>query len=245
MSTIDEHQPKKPHHADQVLSPAEDEAYRWLSEGAPPKDQNRRQELPKEEPHTAGTWFGTMTDDQSTEATVRKNQEHARYQSVLLFGLFFLLGFAALVAIVFGFILPEWRANNRYLSSSCVVLDKRVSMATKLSPRTKGGTHYPEIKISYQVDGQTYDVWAYEAVTAIRSEASARAIVDSFQVGGTYACWYDPDRPDKAILVRGYSWPHYYLVLIPIVFLSIGANGLYRWWKYCLYVRTWRASRRG
>ena len=58
--------------------------------------------------------------------------------------------------------------------------------------------------------------------------AAEQAIVDSFQVGATYPCWYDPDRPDKAILVRGHLWVPYFLLVVPIGFLLIGGVGIHR-----------------
>ena len=131
--------------------------------------------------------------------------------------------------LMFGLIVPEWRTNNRYVPSSCVVLDKRISHDNNAA--AKGGADYPEIKIRYEVDGRKHEVWAYKAVITLRQRPAAQAIVDSFQVGAIYPCWYDPDRPEKAVLVRGYSWSAVVLLLVPVVFLLIGGSGVYGWWK--------------
>jgi len=151
------------------------------------------------------------------------------------FGLFFLAGCGSLVMLVWGFLLLDWRANNRYLPNSCVVLDRRLAKQMG-DPAPEGGrgrpSYHPEIKIRYEVDGRKYEVWTYDAIFMFYpDQAAQQAIVDSFQVGATYPCWYDPDRPDKAILVRGHAWAPYVLLVVPIGFLLIGGVGIHRSWK--------------
>jgi hypothetical protein len=58
-----------------------------------------------------------------------------------------------------------------------------------------------------------------------------QAIVDSFQVGATYPCWYDPDRPDRAVLVRGQMWGAYVFLILPLGFLAVGGIGMLIAWK--------------
>ena len=93
-----------------------------------------------------------LTTTRGSQAPVRNNKAHADLRSVLFFGLFFRLAFGALVTAVFGLLLPEWRASNRYLTTSCVVLGKRVSIFENAAG-AKSGTSYPEIRIAYKVDG--------------------------------------------------------------------------------------------
>jgi hypothetical protein len=152
-----------------------------------------------------------------------------------LFGLFFFAGCGSLVMLVWGFLRVDWRANNRYLPNSCVVLDRR--LATEMGGANPDGglarpTYHPEIKIRYEVDGRNYEVWAYDAIFMFYPDRAAQqAIVDSFQIGAAYPYWYDPDRPEKAILVRGHAWAPYIVLVVPIVFLIIGGVGLHRSWK--------------
>ncbi len=150
-------------------------------------------------------------------------------------GLFVLVGCGTLVMLVWGFLLLDWRANNRYLPNSCMVLDRRLARAEgQVNPEGgKGGpTYHPEIKIRYEVDGRKYEVWTYDAIFMFYpDQAGQQAIVDSFQVGATYPCWYDPDSPDKAILVRGHAWAPYILLVVPIGFLLIGGAGIRDSWN--------------
>jgi hypothetical protein len=152
------------------------------------------------------------------------------------FGLCFLMGCASLVMLVWGFLLTDWRANNLYVPSSCVVLDRRLATSSGAMHDPELGqsrpTYHPEIKIRYEVGGRKFEIWTYDAIFMFYPDQTAQqAIVDSFQVGATYPCWYDPDHPEKAILVRGHTWASYILLVVPVGFLSIGGVGLRRWWK--------------
>ncbi|MGP0068927.1 MAG: DUF3592 domain-containing protein [Isosphaeraceae bacterium] len=140
--------------------------------------------------------------------------------------------------IVWGFLLPDWRAN-RYLPTSCVALDKR--LGSQMFPDTgvvngqavKGQkeSYRPEIKIGYEIDGRKFETWAYDAVRMYSPDRAAQqAIVDSFQVGATYPCWYDPDQPEHAILVRGHAWGVYVLLILPVGLLIVGGVGLLMAW---------------
>jgi hypothetical protein len=155
------------------------------------------------------------------------------------FGLVFLAGCGFLV-LMGGFLLLDWRANNRYLPNSCVVLDRRLAIGTSEhvvhvgdASRTEPRPSYnPEIKIQYEVGGRKYEVWTKGAIGGSSPDRAAQqAIVDSFRVGATYPCWYDPDRPDRAILVRGYAWAAYAALIVPIVFLVFGGAGIRHLWK--------------
>ena len=51
-----------------------------------------------------------------------------------------LAGCLALLGIVLGFLLPDWRTNNRYIPSSCLVLDKTLdSQMFAANRRSTGG----------------------------------------------------------------------------------------------------------
>ena len=158
----------------------------------------------------------------------------------LLFGLSFLAGCGLLVAYVSA-VLLESRANNRYLPNSCLVLDRRLATGMSDVVVVRDGepwtqpkpSYHPEIKIQYEVSGRKYEVWTYDAIFRFSTDRAAQqAIVDSFRVGANYPCWYDPDRPERAILVRG-NPPAlaYAAVIVPIVFLVFGGAGIRHLWK--------------
>ena len=146
-----------------------------------------------------------------------------------ILGTVVLVACISLVGIVSGMVLPEWRANNRYLPNTCVVLDKKVS---RDDGGEEGPTYRPEIRIRYEVDGLPHEIWTYDALNTFSSgRAGKEAIIKRFQVGAKYPCWYDPERPGKAVLVRGYSWVPFITLIIPAVFLPLGGAGIYHVWK--------------
>jgi hypothetical protein len=160
---------------------------------------------------------------------------------------FFLAGCLFLVILVWALRL-DWRANNRYLPNSCVVLDRRLAtqMSNVLTEEGAPGsvqrpTYHPEIKIQYEVGGRKYEVWTYETIAMFSPDRAAQqAIVDSFRVGATYPCWYDPDRPDRAILVQGYAWGAYVVLIGLIVLLVLGGAGIRHLWKDGGIRQLWR-----
>jgi hypothetical protein len=142
--------------------------------------------------------------------------------------IFLLMGLIG-TAVVGGFmIVPAMRATFIYDEAVCTVLDKRLGHDNE-------GNWRPEIHIEYRVAGQAYQAWTYDAVGVYTNFESRKAVLDQFVVGRQYPCWYDPAAPEKSVLVRGFDWWHL-MVLIPLVFVVIGAGGL---------ISNRRARRRG
>ena len=141
----------------------------------------------------------------------------------LFFGIFFLIGSIVTAVFFWQLILPVWRANTVYVAHTCVVLDKRVAE----SRGDDGSTYRPEIQIRYTVAGREYTTWAYDAAKIYSSGRDGKQkIIDQFQAGREYPCWYDPTDPEKVVLVRGYSWTTLF-ALIPLVFVAVGVGGMY------------------
>jgi hypothetical protein len=140
----------------------------------------------------------------------------------LVVGLILTIGFGGFMVV------PTVRANFFYEETTCAVLDKRLANGDE-------DTFRPEIHIEYQVAGRPYRVWTYDATGIYSNVQSRRAVLDQFVVGRQYPCWYDPAGPEKSVLVRGFD-PWCLMVLIPVVFVVIGAGGL---------IANRRARRRG
>lgn len=144
-----------------------------------------------------------------------------------LCSVFFFAGLFFFVLMVWHFVLPLWRSNTVYVEHTCVILDKRIGES-----HGKGSNTYrPEFFIRYTVNGREYRIWAYDIGGVYSSgRAGKQAILDQYQIGQTYPCWYDPDDPGKAVLVRGFDWFLLFL-LLPIVFMIIGGGGMYYSWS--------------
>lgn len=93
-------------------------------------------------------------------------------------------------------------------------------------------SYHPEINIRYDVGGRNYEVWTYGPFVSPSTDRDfQRAIVDSFRVGATYPCWYDPDRPESAVLVREHAQSACVALVVPVVFLVFGGGGIRHVWR--------------
>ncbi len=144
-------------------------------------------------------------------------------QSVL-FASLFAAGIVFLVAVVWIRFLPEWRVIRNYEQTTCVVRDLRLGQ----DPGDKD-RHRPEIQIEYEIADRNYTIWTYDAEFhnghgyAPGTETQQR-ILNKFTIGQEYACWYDPRVPDQAVLVRGFQWLTWVLLLLPVPFIVIGGG---------------------
>ncbi|HEX4148758.1 MAG TPA: DUF3592 domain-containing protein [Pirellulales bacterium] len=141
----------------------------------------------------------------------------------LFFAAVFLAGCIALGVCLVDVTIPDWRAKHKFVETTCQVLDKRI-----LAEGESGGRRYrPDFHIRYQVGGQAYQVWTYEIPRLSTSDQPAsKTILDAFQVGGRYPCWYDPFDPQQAVLAREYSLFAWMILILPGSFIAIGGGGL-------------------
>ncbi len=145
----------------------------------------------------------------------------------LFFAVFLLLGCAGLVALTSTLVIPEWRANHEFIPCRCTVADKRVAQTER-----EGSLVYrPEIEIQYRIDDESYVAWTYDVQTVrgngyTSDKAAAEQILNRFDTGQQYTCWYDPLSPSTAILVRGTSWWVWLAFVVPISFVIIGGGGV-------------------
>ena len=87
----------------------------------------------------------------------------------------------------------------------------------------------PAFHVRYSVDGHNYDAEDVYDVTNLDStdKAAAEAVLERFDLGQEYPCWYDPiDHAARCVLVRGYSGWLYLTLLIPLSFIIIGGGRL-------------------
>jgi len=148
---------------------------------------------------------------------------------ILFFALLFVLGTAFLVLLLARKVIPEWRANHEFLETTATVLDKRIEHR-----------HDPDGNLLFVPQAKIHDeqspddIWTYDiSASSYSRDADAEALLDRFEVGQTYPCWYDPLNPEVAVLVRGYSLWFWMLLLAPVGFMLIGGGRLaYTLWHW-------------
>ncbi|MBN2578325.1 MAG: DUF3592 domain-containing protein [Pirellulales bacterium] len=143
---------------------------------------------------------------------------------LVFFGIFFLAGVAGLILILLTVVVPEWRVNHEFRANQATVLPgSRIGV----TPGEDGPLYRPEIHVKHTVEGVDYGVWTYDIAGGYTSgRAEKEAVLKCFPVGGRVACWYDPLDPNTVVLVRGYSWWTILFLIVPAVFLFMGAAGL-------------------
>ncbi len=141
----------------------------------------------------------------------------------LFFALVFLGGCVSLGLVLVNATIPTYRARHKFVASTCRMLDKRIVEST-----SDAGTSYqPDFRIEYQVTGRSYEAWTYENPQLFTSDrTSSQAILDQFQIGEEYPCWYDPHDPTQVVLERGYGVFAWLILLVPASFMAIGGGGL-------------------
>lgn len=148
----------------------------------------------------------------------------------LFFASFFLVGCLGVVVLFATLVIPEWRTNHEFVRHQCVVRETRLAE----KDGDDGLLYRPEVKVEYQIKGQTYRVWAYDTWTLDRDSGFSSdkeeqlAILQRFAPDPqrTYDCWYDPAEPSRVVLVRGSHVWIWLTFIVPICFILIGGIGL-------------------
>jgi hypothetical protein len=104
--------------------------------------------------------------------------------------------------------------NCFYKSTQCVVLNKRISI------RSSGSIKEPQLLIRYTVAGEAIESWTYDRKYNLRLGASqerlATDVLNQYNIGGHYTCWFDPRLPHSSVLTRIFYWP-LYLIAIAVI----------------------------
>lgn len=142
-----------------------------------------------------------------------------------IFSVFFAFGCFFVMVMTLDFF-REWKANTQFVEHTGVVVAKELTV-----PHFRGG-YKPHISIRYAVNGQEFQATTYSANDSWgHRRAEAQAILDHFEIGHEYLCWYDPDDSSRVVLARGYTWVEYMVGLIPLTVMIVFGIGMYVCWR--------------
>ncbi|HEX5446617.1 MAG TPA: DUF3592 domain-containing protein, partial [Pirellulales bacterium] len=141
------------------------------------------------------------------------------------FALALLIGCAALGAVFVMMAIPELRANRDFVEHRARLLDKGLDER----PAGDGAVYAPRFRLRFSLDGRTYSPWASYDVADLHDSDRARSerLIERFEIGEDYACWYDPRNPERVIMARGYTWFAWLMLLVPAPFIAVGGVGLF------------------
>src|SRR5258708_10155534 len=122
----------------------------------------------------------------------------------------------------------DYRTLTRYQPTQCTVLFARAVKSTtwsnvRGSKWTTRDTFWPEVTFAYQVEGRSYTAVGYDNYDGLTTGAEVLA---SFRPNATVPCWYDPGRPQRAVLARTFSRAYYVSWIIPLTPTVIPATFL-------------------
>jgi hypothetical protein len=160
----------------------------------------------------------------------------------LFFGFFLLLGSVFLAGLFHMLVVPEWRVNHNFVETQGRVVSK-----PRLNPRERDRRdeaepvlYRAEVQVEYRVGSTTYRATTYDIHFGSGREYTADRdallqAIESFRPGNAIPVWYDPADPHTVVVVRGYSWLLWFLLLLPVAFILIGGIGLiltlFQWGK--------------
>ena len=143
--------------------------------------------------------------------------------------LFFALFWNVLVSVFVGFVVYSfWRAADaqlRYQSTEGVVLESRVTSGSD----SDGTTYGYGIRYRYTVGGQSFESDRYAFGSGSSSDGHSRAsqLVRQHPVGSKLTVYYDPAKPQEAVIERHVDPMMKFLVLFlqPFVLVGVGVIG--------------------
>ncbi len=142
---------------------------------------------------------------------------------LVFFGIVFLIGLVWMAAALVFLVTPLWRANTRFVETVCEIENKRV-VVTDDPDETR---FRPEFLLRFEVEGRSQAHWGYSVCRVISTNrAEQEAILEGYEVGQTYPCWYDPSDPTRVVLVREFGWFAMMMVLGALPFVLIGGGGV-------------------
>jgi hypothetical protein len=146
---------------------------------------------------------------------------------LLVGGIFGAVGYFAILR-------PEMEVDRAFIEGRCEILGKQLieeekrSKSSRKSGSSRSRKHYrPEFHIRYKVQGTALEARTWRIVqSSSTSESGEQQVLDRFEVGKTYPCWYDPADPSRVVVEKGISTGGIILVALGGLFALIGAGGI-------------------
>jgi len=132
---------------------------------------------------------------------------------------------------------PELEVKRSFVQGECAILGKELIESRSKSRKSKkqfsGSSnrlqYRPEFHIRHEVAGVPYESRTYRIVkTSSSSQSANQAVLDRFEIGKSYPCWYDPQNPARAVLEKGISVGAYLITGIGALVFLLGVVGITR-----------------
>jgi hypothetical protein len=114
---------------------------------------------------------------------------------------------------------PDKYVKENYSTTTCTIVKEQVTIGGRVLH-----SYRADFYVTYPANGKTYSRWVSgngldRSFTTDR--ASQEAIMHQFAVGQNYPCWFNPNNPQKMVLVQRGNWTTTFPLFIPSVVLLI------------------------
>lgn len=116
----------------------------------------------------------------------------------------------------------DWKVFREYAETRCTV----VALGSyETAGKNRAKNRHPELTYRLQAGGTNYFATGFDNMDGRLASLSDAG---GFRIGESYPCWYDPDDPERAVLVRRIHRPFYAAAAIPGFMLFITASMMAR-----------------
>lgn len=152
----------------------------------------------------------------------------------LFFGVFLLAGSGALFHL---FVRPVW--NIEQAKDWPEVPCRVISSELRRQQSDDGVSYRVDILYEYEFEDRTFRSNKYSFLDIASSgRESKAAVVAEYSEGSEKVCYVNPENPNEAVLARDYNWS-LAIGLIPLVFVFVGAGGIWFTWSKARKSRVW------
>ncbi len=116
-------------------------------------------------------------------------------------------------------IYPDKVVAETFGVADCSLLNKTLTTSGKVIHRYRA-----DFQLVYFVNGKQYQSWTSGNGldrSATTDLASQQDVLNQYNVGATYSCWYNPAVPQAVVLVQRHSWSSSFPLIIPSVIALI------------------------
>ena len=159
--------------------------------------------------------------------------ERKQAVGLMFVGLLFMAGAAAIGYPFFLKPICNVIAARDWPATSCHIIASAVGAHDNQDSDSHGTTYSIDIEFSYTVAGKLLRSSAYDFMGGSSTGYDGKlAIVEKYPVGGAATCYYNPARPEQAVLMRGVV-PVMWFGLIPLVGFGVGCIGFFGGLIHC------------
>lgn len=123
-------------------------------------------------------------------------------------------------------------AHSFYRPVSAKVLSSRIDSQMERRGNSSSFVYKALVTYEYQVQGKTYQSHRFSYTGGVHGNRDdAHAVIAHYPVGSVHTAYFNPDKPEEAVLNRSSPpvwWKYFWF---PALFLTVGVLAMYAGWR--------------